>query len=283
MSFAAPVANGKFSFSVDSFYVETSGHNLHRRATVPELQTLFQPAAAGAAAPADPVGHWYEAQLLHYGIAPSKNKAVAKMRLLDAVRGGGLAVPKDISKIETDLKKEWKKKDKEAKTGKSEGTETKTATTTTAKSGAGGKRKRDGEEETETAQPAPKTTTAKKTAAETNNKKPASSTAKAEAKPKPEPKKTTAAAKKKDETAKEDPEPAPRGQTAKRGGARGGSTASSRSNAPAPEPEPPHPRKKQTARRSGGPPLVSRERKATPPPAYSEFPSDAVGPRLPLF
>ena len=281
MSFAAPVANGKFSFSVDSFYVETSGHNLHRRATVPELQTLFQPAAAGAAAPADPVGHWYEAQLLHYGIAPSKNKAVAKMRLLDAVRGGGLAVPKDISKIETDLKKEWKKKDKEAKTGKSEGTETKTATTTTAKSGAGGKRKRDGEEETETAQPAPKTT-AKKTA-ETNNKKPASSTAKAEAKPKPEPKKTTAAAKKKDETAKEDPEPAPRGQTAKRGGARGGSTASSRSNAPAPEPEPPHPRKKQTARRSGGPPLVSRERKATPPPAYSEFPSDAVGPRLPLF
>lgn len=281
MSFAAPVANGKFSFSVDSFYVETSGHNLHRRATVPELQTLFQPAAAGAAAPADPVGHWYEAQLLHYGIAPSKNKAVAKMRLLDAVRGGGLAVPKDISKIETDLKKEWKKKDKEAKSGKSEGTETKTATTTTAKSGAGGKRKRDGEEETETAQPAPKTT-AKKTAAETN-KKPASSTAKAEAKPKPEPKKTTAAAKKKDETAKKDPEPAPRGQTAKRGGARGGSTASSRSNAPAPEPEPPRPRKKQTARRSGGPPLVSRERKATPPPAYSEFPSDAVGPRLPLF
>lgn len=280
MSFAAPVANGKFSFSVDSFYVETSGHNLHRRATVPELQTLFQPAAAGAAAPADPVGHWYEAQLLHYGIAPSKNKAVAKMRLLDAVRGGGLAVPKDISKIETDLKKEWKKKDKEAKTGKSEGTETKTATTTTAKSGAGGKRKRDGEEETKTAQPAPKTT-AKKTA-ETNNKKPASSTAKAEAKPKPEPKKTTAAKKKKDETAKKDPEPAPRGQTAKRGG-RGGSTASSRSNAPAPEPDPPRPRKKQTARRSGGPPLVSRERKATPPPAYSEFPSDAVGPRLPLF
>ena len=277
MSFAAPVANGKFSFSVDSFYVETSGHNLHRRATVPELQTLFQPAAAGAAAPADPVGHWYEAQLLHYGIAPSKNKAVAKMRLLDAVRGGGLAVPKDIAKIETDLKKEWKRKDKDAKAGKSEVTETKTATT--AKSG--GKRKRDGEEETKTAQPAPKTT-AKKTA-ETNNKKPASSTAKAEAKPKPEPKKTTAAAKKKDETAKEDPEPAPRGQTAKRGGARGGSTASSRSNAPAPEPEPPHPRKKQTARRSGGPPLVSRERKATPPPAYSEFPSDAVGPRLPLF
>ena len=281
MSLAAPVTNGKFSFSVDSFYVETSGHNLHRRATVPELQTLFQPAAAGAAAPADPVGHWYEAQLLHYGIAPSKNKAVAKMRLLDAVRGGGLAVPKDISKIETDLKKEWKKKDKEAKSGKSEGTETKTATTT-AKSGAGGKRKRDGEEETETAQPAPKTTTAKKTAAETNNKKPASSTAKAEAKPKPEPKKTTAAKKKKDETAKKDPEPAPRGQTAKRGG-RGGSTASSRSNAPAPEPDPPRPRKKQTARRSGGPPLVSRERKATPPPAYSEFPSDAVGPRLPLF
>ena len=268
MSLAAPVTNGKFS----SFYVETSGHNLHRRATVPELQILFQPAAAGAAAPPDPVGHWYEAQLLHYGIAPSKNKAVAKMRLLDAVRGGGLAVPKDIAKIETDLKKEWKKKDKEAKSGKSEVTETKTATT--AKSG--GKRKRDGEE-TDTAQPAPKTT-AKKTAE--TNKKPAS-TAKAEAKPKPEPKKTTAVAKKKDET--KDPEPAPRSHTAKRGGPRGGSTASSRSNAPKPEPEQQRPRLKQTARRSGGPPLSSRERKATPPPPYSEFPSDAVGPRLPLF
>ncbi|OJJ38917.1 hypothetical protein ASPWEDRAFT_168789 [Aspergillus wentii DTO 134E9] len=82
---SAPVSNGKFSFSVDSFYVESSGHKLHRRAPLHELTP-------------DPVGHWYEAQLLHYGLPPSKTKAVAKMRLLDAVRGGNLVVPKDIAK-----------------------------------------------------------------------------------------------------------------------------------------------------------------------------------------
>lgn len=141
MSLAALVTKDKYSFSVDSFYVETSGHNLHRRATVSELQALFDrsPAAGGPNTP-DPVGHWYEAQLLHYGLAPSKNKAVAKVRLLDALRAGGLNVPKDILKVEGDLKKEWKKKDKETKSGSRSGG--------TAKSSTSGnnKRKRDDED-----------------------------------------------------------------------------------------------------------------------------------------
>lgn len=112
---AAPVENGNFSFSVDSFYVKTSNNNLHRRATLPELQALFQPAGTNIDNNVDRVGHWYEAQLLHYGLPPSKNKAVAKTRLLDAYRTGNLAVPKDILKIEADLKKEWKKRDKESR------------------------------------------------------------------------------------------------------------------------------------------------------------------------
>jgi hypothetical protein len=113
MARAAAVSNGKYSFALDSFYVETSAHQVHRRATIPEIQALFhsshqqQQQQRGA----DPTGHWYEAQLLHYGLRPSKTKAVAKQRLLDAVNGGKLAVPTDIVKIEADLKKEWKKKD----------------------------------------------------------------------------------------------------------------------------------------------------------------------------
>lgn len=51
----------------------------------------------------------------HYGLAPSKNKAVAKTRLLDAVNAGKLEVPKDIKAIETQLAKEWAKKHREAR------------------------------------------------------------------------------------------------------------------------------------------------------------------------
>lgn len=39
------------------------------------------------------------------------------MRLLDALRAGNLNVPKNILEFEGDLKDEWKKTDKEAKSG----------------------------------------------------------------------------------------------------------------------------------------------------------------------
>lgn len=41
----------------------------------------------------DRPGHWYEAQLIHYGLPPSKTKSTAKMRLLDALNKGNVAVP----------------------------------------------------------------------------------------------------------------------------------------------------------------------------------------------
>lgn len=56
--------------------------------------------------------------MLHYGIPASKTKAVAKMRLFDAIQSGNLAVPGDIAKIEADLMKQWKKKDRLARAGK---------------------------------------------------------------------------------------------------------------------------------------------------------------------
>lgn len=93
MSLTTPTSDGKFSFAADCFYVESSRSH-------------------------DNVGHWYEAQLLHYGIPASKSKAVAKMRLFDAVQSGVLAVPRNIEKIESDLAKQWKKKDRLARAGK---------------------------------------------------------------------------------------------------------------------------------------------------------------------
>lgn len=54
---------------------------------------------------------------MHYGVPASKQKAVAKMRLFDAVQSGSLTVPGDIAKIERKLKKEWTKKHKDAMAG----------------------------------------------------------------------------------------------------------------------------------------------------------------------
>jgi len=110
MSAIPPAERDAWSYGGD-FHVEASGHNRHRRATVPELKAHFE----GADDPKDRPAHWYEAQLIHYGLPPSKNKGTAKMRLFEAVSKNGLAVPSHILKVESDLKKEWAKKEREAK------------------------------------------------------------------------------------------------------------------------------------------------------------------------
>ncbi|ROW00849.1 hypothetical protein VMCG_06558 [Cytospora schulzeri] len=111
MSLTPPVQKDGFSFVGDSFYREASNSNNHRRATVPELKAHF----SGRDTENRPA-HWYEAQLLHYGLPPSKVKGTAHKRLFDAVMArNGLTVPAHIQKIEADLKKEWNKKEREAK------------------------------------------------------------------------------------------------------------------------------------------------------------------------
>ncbi|KAJ5164140.1 uncharacterized protein N7500_005970 [Penicillium coprophilum] len=105
-----PVTNGQFSFNVDTFYVATSGGQIHRRAAPAEIKALYDTSTTDKSTPDHP-GHWYEAQLLHYGLPPSKVKATAKMRLLKAVQNGGLSVPEESLQIEKNLKKEWKKQD----------------------------------------------------------------------------------------------------------------------------------------------------------------------------
>ncbi len=108
---ALPAMKGDFSFIPDSFYVEVRG-NSHRRATIAELKSHFSD--KGRAADNRP-GHWYSAQLKHYGLAPSLNKATAKMRLWEAVQKSSLQVPPEIKKIEADLKREWSKRERAAK------------------------------------------------------------------------------------------------------------------------------------------------------------------------
>ncbi|KAI1349383.1 hypothetical protein F5Y01DRAFT_186622 [Xylaria sp. FL0043] len=109
MSLAPAVTRDGFSFAGDLF-AEASGHNRHRRAAVSELKEHFK-----SGSDKDHPAHWFEAQLIHYGLQPSKTKSVARMRLFDAVNTGKLAVPSHIQRLEKDLKKEWIKNEREAK------------------------------------------------------------------------------------------------------------------------------------------------------------------------
>ncbi|KAI9734888.1 MAG: hypothetical protein M1834_001968 [Cirrosporium novae-zelandiae] len=118
ISFASPISRGNWHYNGD-LYVEVGPLNRHKRASVSELTQLLRPKASKSKSttptPADQVGHWYEAQLLQYGLQPSKTKAVAKVRLLESINAGNLKVPADIQKLERGMKKEFGVKEKEAK------------------------------------------------------------------------------------------------------------------------------------------------------------------------
>lgn len=104
----ALVSEGKFAFANGVFFAEATNHSQHRRASKEELVAHF---ASGS--DKDHTGHWFEAQLIHHGLQPSKVKSVARMRLFDAVRQGTLSVPPPITNLEKKLKKEWTKRERE--------------------------------------------------------------------------------------------------------------------------------------------------------------------------
>ncbi|KAL8818629.1 MAG: hypothetical protein Q9191_007899, partial [Dirinaria sp. TL-2023a] len=120
MAFAPPIARDGFHYNGD-LYVEVGNLNRHKRASIPEITSILRPDlkkpknAAASSPPKDQVGHWYEAQLIHYGLPPSKDKARAKMRLLEALNSSKLVVPAWIDKLEGDLKKEYAAADRKAK------------------------------------------------------------------------------------------------------------------------------------------------------------------------
>lgn len=88
------VAEDGFAFAEGVFFAQASGQNRHRRATATELKEHFS-----SSNDKDHPAHWFEAQLIHYGLQPSKTKSVARMQLFDAINAGGLKVPANVTKL----------------------------------------------------------------------------------------------------------------------------------------------------------------------------------------
>lgn len=203
----APVTQGPYSYDSDTFYIAASNGSNHRRAAPAELSAIFDTRVSDPNSRPDHVGHFYEAQLLHYGLPPSKVKATAKMRLLKALQDGTLAVPKEAVQIEKNLKKEWKKQasgtpaQQQTTTGTTTSTRTETVTTTTVTTTFTGAAKKTPAAAAKKATAAPKKdpapAAAKKESSAANKKTPATAAKKEPAKKEP----SVAAAKKSSTTA----------------------------------------------------------------------------------
>jgi len=119
--YAPPVVRDPFS--CDRTLYVTVDHYRHERAdpgTLHRLLTYTEPGPrltkAGKIAKRQPPphkdepGHFYCAQLLHYGLKPLKTKEPAKKHLLAAFTANGtLSVPQHILTLEDILRKEWDK------------------------------------------------------------------------------------------------------------------------------------------------------------------------------
>ena len=117
MAFAPPAVRANFLYNGD-FYVDVGNLNRHKRASIADITEVLRPDLKKLKAGApnkDPVGHWYEAQLIHYGLPPSKDKVRAKMRLLENLNSSNLKVPPSIASIESELKKEFVTAERKAK------------------------------------------------------------------------------------------------------------------------------------------------------------------------
>ncbi|TKA66431.1 hypothetical protein B0A55_10311 [Friedmanniomyces simplex] len=100
---AVSVTCGEFVYR-DTLFVDVGGGGKrHPRAAEAELESLLN----GKAQQKDPVAHWYEAQLIHYGLQRSKEKNTAKVRLQQALGQGKLKVPPHISEMEMQMRKEY--------------------------------------------------------------------------------------------------------------------------------------------------------------------------------
>ncbi|EXJ56553.1 hypothetical protein A1O7_06897 [Cladophialophora yegresii CBS 114405] len=102
------VRNGDFLYR-DTLFVDLGLNKRHPRAAVQDLKELLLPKKGGSASapPKDQVAHWYEAQLIHYGLPRSRDKNTAKVRLTNALASKTLGVPKDIVALEGEMKREY--------------------------------------------------------------------------------------------------------------------------------------------------------------------------------
>ncbi|KAI7281825.1 hypothetical protein KC345_g3893 [Hortaea werneckii] len=99
---AASVVRGEFVYR-DTLFVDVGGDGKrHPRASPSELKDLLNGKVAK-----DQVGHWYELQLIHYGLQRSKQKDTAKVLLQQALSQGKLKVPPHIADMEGQMKKDY--------------------------------------------------------------------------------------------------------------------------------------------------------------------------------
>ncbi|KIX92123.1 uncharacterized protein Z520_12116 [Fonsecaea multimorphosa CBS 102226] len=98
------IRRGDFVYK-DTLFVDLGPNKRHPRASTTDLKELLLPKRGTT--PKDQVAHWYEAQLLHYGLPRSKDKNTAKVRLTNALSAKALSVPKEITQMETEMKKEF--------------------------------------------------------------------------------------------------------------------------------------------------------------------------------
>ena len=119
MAFAAPVVRNQFLYTGGDLFVDVGNLNRHKRASVAEITTLLRPdlkkSKGGGEQSKDQVAHWYEAQCIHYGLPPSKDKARAKLRLLEALNTSKLEVPARLASLESDMRKEFVAAERKAK------------------------------------------------------------------------------------------------------------------------------------------------------------------------
>jgi hypothetical protein len=98
---APSIVRGEFVYH-DTLVVDVGGAlKRHARASTSEIKMLLD-----GKAPKDQVAHWYEAQLIYYGLQRSKDKSTAKVRLQQALSQKKLTVPAHITKMEAQMKKD---------------------------------------------------------------------------------------------------------------------------------------------------------------------------------
>lgn len=118
MSFAPIISRDGFRYNGD-LYVEVGNFNRHKRASIAEFTALLRPdltkSKGKSSSSKNEVGHWYTAQLIHYALTSSQDKARANVRLLGALNASKLTSPPEIKKLDDSLQKEYQAAERKAK------------------------------------------------------------------------------------------------------------------------------------------------------------------------
>jgi hypothetical protein len=136
-----PVIRGEFVYH-NVLLVDAGGDlKRHPRASLGDIKTLLD-----GKTPKDQVAHFYEAQLIHYGLQRSKDKNTAKVRLQQALNQKKLVVPPHIVDMENQMKRDFAASVRKA--NKSSAGKAADNITPSSSAVSGKKRTQSGEEET---------------------------------------------------------------------------------------------------------------------------------------